>query len=195
MKSAILTPLLQTDYSLPHEEKELFFYDIAQLRSTEALFGIEADIDRDEEDDLSSSAVAPSEDFARSAGYSVVGGEGTTQAFVSCERLKRKYSRLSARERRAAIHLFLYPSLAEIASGQVRRASNTWMLGQRKQSGRYNICGFRLPCACPDNDSTLSGPCARGACRLRGCCGGWQRDERHGRDAGELHWRPPCVAN
>jgi hypothetical protein len=95
--------LFKAEYSLPHEEKELFFYNISHLRSAEALFGMEVDSDPnwDEEETLASS-VGASEDFARSAGFSVVGGEGPGQASrsnSSTERLGRKYTRLCAVEK------------------------------------------------------------------------------------------------
>lgn len=94
---------MKAEYSLPHEEKELFFYNVSRLRSAEALFGgvEDSDLNGCQEESLYASAGA-SEDFARSAGYSVVGGEGASQVSrttSTCERIRRKYSRLCAVER------------------------------------------------------------------------------------------------
>jgi hypothetical protein len=81
----------------------VFLFDIGALRSSDVLHGVEADTDRynDEEDGMSSSVVT-NDDFARSAGSSVVGIDASTSVaamMASTERLRRKYNRICALER------------------------------------------------------------------------------------------------
>ncbi len=79
-------------------------FDISTLRSADALYGVETDTDRyNDEDDGMSNSVVTNDDFARSTGSSVVGidGSATSSAALvaSTERLRKKHNRICALER------------------------------------------------------------------------------------------------